>query len=142
MGRGDKSFFGKTRSVYLRSEFSDWYSTHMEPQHEHLWEPKANIAVFNRFGWAIEGGTGPSRNIPIFLLTPSQHQRFLEHVTNIEAMKTLFAGIIRQRSEDDPMEEGFVLVQAIEDWEKASYPGTWDDWWDRRWKEWKETRLH
>jgi hypothetical protein len=142
MGRGVRTFFARTRSVCHATEFSDWYSAHIEPQHEHLWEPRANIAIFNLFGQCIGGGTGASRKIPIYVLTPSQHQRFLEHVANIEALKTLFAGVITKQPYDgEPMEDGkgFVVVQAILDWEKAGYPGAWDDWWAQYWEREKES---
>ena len=144
MHRGDRTFFGETRSDYHATEFSYWYSAYIEPQHEHMWEPEAKIAIYNLCGQLIDSGTGASRKIPIYSLTPSQHRRFLEHVTNIEALKTLFASIItKQAYDDDPMDDdkGFVLVQAVLDWEKAGYPGTWDEWWARFWKDWKETRL-
>lgn len=141
MGRGDRTFFGETRSVYYATEFSNWYSAHIEPQHAHLWEPEANIVIYNLFGRGIDGGSGAHRKIPIFSLSPYQHQRFLEHLTNIEALKTLIASIItKQTYDDDPLEDakGFVVAQAMMEWEKAGYPGTWDDWWARCWKYWKE----
>jgi hypothetical protein len=143
MGRNAKTYFGEIRSVYHATEFSDWYSAHIEPQHEHLWQPYANIANYNLFGWCIGGGTGAPAKIPISLLSPSQHQRFLQHVTNIEALKALVAGIItKPTNDDDPWEDakGYALLQAILDWERAGYLGTWDDWWARYWKDWKTTR--
>jgi hypothetical protein len=144
MGRGVSTFFGKTRSVCHATEFSDWYSAHIEPQHEHLWDPEANIVIYNLFGQVIYGGTGASRKIPISILTPSQHQRFLEHVANIKALKSLLASIINiknQITENEAGEDGkgIVLVLAIVDLEKACYPGTWDDWWARYWEREKES---
>src|SRR5438034_8814425 len=73
MHRGDRSFFGQVRSLYFATDFSSWYSVHIQPQHEHLWEPEANIAIYNLFGQLIEGGTGAPKKIPINLLAPSQH---------------------------------------------------------------------
>ncbi len=116
----------------------------IEPWHEHLWEPDPNIADFNLFGQRIGGGTGAPRKFRIYDLTPSQHQRFLEHVANIKALKSLLASIINikdQITENEPGEDGkgIVLVLAIVDWEKAGYPGTWDDWWARYWEREKES---
>jgi hypothetical protein len=139
--RGDTKIHGVTRSVHHATDFSGWYSSYIEPHHEHLWEPESNIANYNFLGYTIGGGTGASRKIPIHLLSASQHQRFLEHVTNIGALKTLFASVItKQSDEDDGMEEGYAIIQAIMDWEAIGYRGTWDDWWARHWKGRKQTQ--
>jgi hypothetical protein len=140
MQRGDRPLFGRDRLFYAASDFSDWYFSHIEPEHEHIWEADANVAECNLFGLCIDGKTGSHRKIPITLLSPSQHQRFLEHVTDVRALKQLFREIIAMHEYDEePSEEGkgYVVVDAILDWERAGYPGTWDGWWNRHWSNWK-----
>jgi hypothetical protein len=132
MHRGDTTILGVTRSVHHSTDFSDWYSAHMEPHHEHLWQPEANIATYNFLGYGVGGGTGAPPRIRISQLSASQHQRFLEHVTDIGALKALFASVIaKQSDEDDGMEEGYAIIEAIKGWEARGYRGTWDDWWAR-----------
>jgi hypothetical protein len=140
MGRSDAILLGSTRTTYHENDLSRWYASRIQPQHTHVWEPFSNVATRNVFGETIGGGTGRPASIPMRLLSASEHREFLEHVKDIRALEELFTSIHADegRVDLDPAEEGkgFVIVNALREWQAAGYPGTWEDWWARWWDDW------
>jgi hypothetical protein len=63
-----------------------------------------------------------------------------QHFEDPLEAKRLFAGLTDARTYNDRLDEhddskGHLIVRAIEAWEAAGFPGSWEDWWARSYAE-------
>ena len=136
--RSETKLFGTTRSSYAETDCSRWYRAHVEPEHVHIWEPGSCTGLLNGIGMPI-GVRCAAGYFPILLLDPSTQLRVYQHFPDPERAKALFASLThekadRERREKDIESTGELIVRALNDWDAAGFPGSWDDWWDRWWQ--------
>lgn len=137
LGRYDTTMFGLVRSSFHENECSRWYRANVEPNHAHVWEPGTCTALLNGLGRPMGVGCSPGR-YPIRLLPSATQMRVYQHFTDPRKAKDLFANLTDARTHDDRLDEhdeskGHLIVRAIEEWEVAGFPGTWDAWWKGSW---------
>jgi hypothetical protein len=122
----------KTTTTYEENECSRWYAANVEPHHDHVWEN--STCVFVRLA---DGGTlnacSPG-HYPIWLLSPKTQLAVYQHFKNPTDARELFLGLADAKTYGDHLEEdsnkGELIVDALEEWEAAGFPGTWKGWWE------------
>jgi hypothetical protein len=62
--------------------------------------------------------------------------RVYQHFKDPLEAKTLFANLTDEKTHNDRLDEedddrGHLTVDALEAWDAAGFPGTWDEWWAR-----------
>jgi hypothetical protein len=72
------------------------------------------------------------------MLPPATQMRAYQHFTDLRQAKNLFANLTDAKTHDEGLDEhdeskGHLVVRAIEDWELAGFPGTWETWWKGWW---------
>jgi hypothetical protein len=123
--------------AHQENECSKWYRDHIEPDHSHIWEPGTCARLLNGLGQPMGFGCRPG-HYPIHLLDPWTQMRVYQHFKDPAKAKALFAGLTDEKTHEDRLDEhddskGRLIVRAIEEWEGAGFPGTWEVWWDRWW---------
>ena len=76
---------------------------------------------------------------PILSLDPSTQLRVYQHFPDPERAKALFASLTHEKADRERREKniestGELIVRALNEWDAAGFPGSWDDWWDRWWQ--------
>ncbi len=128
LGRADTTCFGLTTSSYRENECSRWYPSRVEPAHDHLWQRGTCRSRGNILGFVFE--VGCSRGRPILRVTPALHRAIYEHFDPPTAAKPLFESLTRDaRRGDDPdgFLDGYRMVDELEAWSAAGFPGRWTD---------------
>jgi hypothetical protein len=137
LDRCDTMMFGVVRSSLYENECSRWYRANVEPSHAHVWEPGTCTTLLNVFGQPMGVGCRPG-HYPIRLLPPATQMRVYQHISDRRNAKDLFANLTDAKTHDDRLDEhdeskGHLIVRAIEEWENAGFPDTWEAWWKRWW---------
>jgi hypothetical protein len=138
LGRTETTLFGWKRSTYQENECSLWYPKNVEPTHTHIWEEGTCTTLLNALGQPIGVGCRPG-HYPILGLSPSTQMSVYKHFEDRQEAKELFSNLTDAKTYDDRLDEhdesnGHLIVSSIEDWQIAGFPGTWDEWWHRWWK--------
>jgi hypothetical protein len=138
------------------TECSRWYSAHVEPRHDHVWERSTCVYEGDLWGFPHSVGCSPGR-YPIWMLSSETQMRVYQHFKNPLDAKALFAGLTDARTHGDRLDEhdddkGRLIVRSLEEWDAAGFPGNWQDWWDRwfakhtaehkEWLEWLHSDSH
>jgi hypothetical protein len=139
LNRNDTRFFGVTRSSYEENDCTRWYHAHVDPAHAHIWERGSCTTLLNGIGIPI-GVRCAAGYFPILSLDPSTQLRVYQHFPDPKRAKALFASLThekadRQRREQGVESTGVLIVRALNDWDTAGFPKSWDDWSDRWWQE-------
>ncbi len=135
LNRVDASCFSLTRSTYHENECSQWYPTHVEPAHTHIWERGTCVSETNLLGHPMSVGCRPG-HYPIRLLDPTTQMHVYQHFKDPLEAKKLFESLTDAKSFNDRLDEhdddrGHLTARAIQEWEAVGFPGTWPDWWDQ-----------
>ncbi len=133
LGRVDSDYLGSTHSRYFENECSRWYAAHVEPVHEHIWEPGTCRSTSNLLGQPLSVGCRVG-HYPIWLLPPSTQMRVYQHFQEPREAKKLFASLTDEKTYQDRIDEddedrGHLMVDALRAWDEAGFPGTWEAWW-------------
>ncbi len=132
--RLDSTFLGLAWSSYHPTECSRWYAEHVEPTHVHLWEQVGCERIMNLFGTRMGFACAPGRH-PIQQLPADTQMRIYQHFKDPFEAKRLFEGLTdaktRDRIDEDDLDRGHLMVEALWMWDAQGFPGTWDEWRDR-----------
>ena len=133
--RVDATCFGLTRTTYEENECSRWFSGHVEPMHDHLWERGTCQYTSNLLGMPVSVGCRPG-HYPIRLLDPSTQMLVYQHFKDPLEAKKLFESLTDEKTHDDRLDEddedrGHLTVSALQAWEAEGFPGTWEERWSR-----------
>lgn len=131
--RLDTTCFGMTRSTYSDTECSRWYAAEVEPVHAHVWQSSTCCYSSDLFGGARSVGCSPGR-FTMMLLSPDTQLEVYQHFKDPLEAKKLFVSladpkISEDRLDGDFRDRGHLTVDALQQWEAAGFPGTWDEWW-------------
>lgn len=120
-------------STLHENKCSRWYSTHVERAHNHMWVFKTHGAAKNLFGVTRTMANFGSR--PINAISPEAQRRVYEKFEDPRDAKRLFEDLGRKYGNTLEGEYGYVTASikadVIRDWERAGFPGTWDERWSR-----------
>src|SRR4051794_12609239 len=136
LDRVDATCLGVTLPSYDENECSRWYATHVERSHRHVWERGTCCYESNLLGMPRGVGCRPG-HYPIKLLDPATQMRAYQHFKDPLGAKKLFENLTDEKTHGDQIDEcdypdrGYLIVGALEGWESAGFPGTWDEWWTR-----------
>jgi hypothetical protein len=123
---------GFSRSRLYEGLHCAWYDAHVEPSHSHLWE--RGTGPLGPYSWPNLAAGEDS----LWNLSFETQMEVYRHFPSPKEAKPLFAsfaegGANHARFEGPDALWGRSLVEAMEDWRKAGFPGTWKDW-SGRWR--------
>jgi hypothetical protein len=133
--RLDSTYGPIPRSRFYENDCSRWYAAHIEPRHPHVWERGTCVYETDLYGFPRSVGCSPGQ-FPIHMLSSDTQMRVYQHFKNPLDAKILFTNLTDAKTYNDRLDEededkGHLIVRAMQEWDSAGYPGTWDDWWSR-----------
>jgi hypothetical protein len=133
--RVDYTCFGFTRPAYYENECSQWYPSHVEAVHAHVWERGTCRYTCNLLGMPVSFGCWVVQT-PFQTLDPSTQMQVYQHFKDPLEAKKLFESLSYEKTRDvrlDAQDEDrrHFTMRAIYQWEAKGFPGTWGEWWDR-----------
>ena len=86
-------------------------------------------------GRVIAVGCNPG-HYPIWLLSPETQLAVYQHFKKPTEARDLFLSLADAKTYNDRLDEhdqdkGHLIVDALEEWEAAGFPGAWKEWWDK-----------
>ena len=129
--RLDANALGLTRATDYGNECSRWYAAHVEPSHEHVWEPGGCVSKGSLLGRSRSVSRGFD-DATVWALDPSTQEEFYRHFARPLEAKAIFISLLDGKAciEGDE-NRGRLTVRAIKEWQAAGFPGTWAGWWSR-----------
>jgi hypothetical protein len=129
----DTASAGRTTTKYEENECSRWYAANVEPKHTHVWERSTCT-----FGNSADGSSFVACNpghFPIWLLSPETQLAVYQHFKNPTEARDLFLSladdkVYNERLDQYDDDKGHLIVDALEEWEAAEFPGSWKEWWE------------
>jgi hypothetical protein len=124
----------KTTTEYEENECSRWYTANVEPKHMHVWEASTCVYETDDRGKVIAVGCNPG-HYPIWLLSQETQLAVYQHFKKPTEARDLFLSLADAKTYNDRLDEhdqdkGHLIVDALEEWEAAGFPGTWKEWWE------------
>ena len=130
--RIDATRLWRQSSRIEESACSVWYATNVRKDHDHLWISSASETGYNIFGRAIRARSGERNSL--WFITPQEQVRIYDHFPDKAAAVDLFSRIADSESAGSQVERTAMLreaertVRQLQAWEKAGFPGTWEEW--------------
>jgi hypothetical protein len=131
--REDTTHAQRTTTKYEENECSRWYAANVEPHHNHVWEASTCVFISAPDGRSSSVACNPG-HYPIWLLSPDTQLTVYQHFKNPIEARDLFLSLADAKTHNDRLEhdqdKGHLIVDALEEWEAAGFPGTWKKWWE------------
>jgi hypothetical protein len=132
--RVDTTSAQQTTTKYEENECSRWYSANVEPNHKHVWEYSTCTFGSSDDGTFAFVACNPG-HFAIWLLDPETQLAVYQHFKKPIDARDLFLSLADAKTFNDRLDEhdqnkGTLIVDALEEWEAASFPGTWKEWWE------------
>jgi hypothetical protein len=130
----DTASAGQTTTNYEENACSRWYVAKVEPKHAHVWEESTCTVVSNLDGshWFVKCNPG---HFSIWQLNPETQLAVYQHFKSPAEARDLFLSLADAKTCNDRLErdktKGHLIVDALEEWEAAEFPGTWKEWWQK-----------
>jgi hypothetical protein len=132
--RVDTTSAQQTTTKYEENECSRWFAANVEPHHKHVWEDSTCTFVSDVDGTPAFVACKPG-HFAIWLLSPETQLAVYQHFKNPIDARELFLSLADAKTYNDMLDEhdenkGQLIVDALEEWEAAVFPGTWKEWWE------------
>lgn len=103
---------------------SRWYSTNVEPNHDHDWSPSATTVWFNYYGQACGAGDNDEcRGRAIRRLTPDDQIAVYQHFDDPFEAKALFVSLTDKSLFKDRFD--FAIAESLRTWVQSGCVGRW-----------------
>ena len=132
--RVDTTSAKQTTTKYEENACNRWYAANVEPHHMHVWEVSTCTFGSNADGTPAFVACNPG-HFAIWQLSPETQLAVYQHVKNPIEARDLFVSLADAKTYNDRLDEhdedkGHLIVDALEEWEAAGFPGTWKEWWE------------
>ena len=108
---------------------SDWYRTHVEPQHQHVWVRRTSAGGFDLFGWQVgtwQSGRLASGQFSWLPLGPHTQKQIYQKCPHPAQARTLFLKIARfDKSTATTINHQDELFTRLNTWIESGLQGPW-----------------
>jgi hypothetical protein len=114
-----------TTSDYRPTDCSEWYAQNVDAEHEHIWVVSTCSYKFNLFGSGLSVACRAYVSA-IWGLSPEDELEIYKQFANPEDAQELFKSLGSE--EKTELHHNHDIVQKLEQWLEAGFPGSWEVW--------------